>query len=80
MIGISPEYHRKGIGKSFVLYIENYYKNNNLGCIMIVETSSMPEFINTNQFYEKKCNYILQGTIKDFYDDGNDKIIYSKRL
>jgi ribosomal protein S18 acetylase RimI-like enzyme len=49
------------------------------GRILIVETSSLPEYETTRGFY-KKINYTHEATIREFYSSGEDKIVFWKRL
>ena len=44
-----------------------------------LETSSTEKYIPTREFY-LRCNYKIEAQIKDFYDDGDDKVIFVKRL
>jgi ribosomal protein S18 acetylase RimI-like enzyme len=43
------------------------------------ETSSKDSNYSTRQFY-LKCGYIEEAVLKGFYDDGDDKIVYTKYL
>jgi GNAT superfamily N-acetyltransferase len=72
------DYRGKGIGK---LVLEETYKvARNLGCTMIIaETSGRDHYIPTRAFYVS-AGYELEGTIRDYYDKGDDKCIYVKRL
>jgi ribosomal protein S18 acetylase RimI-like enzyme len=47
--------------------------------IMLVETSGLDQFEQTRSFYEQK-GFTLEGRVRDFYQDGEDKVIYWKRL
>lgn len=42
-----------------------------------VETSSRPQYQTTHKFYEA-CGYIQEAFLKDFYTEGDSKVIYSK--
>ena len=46
---------------------------------MIVETSGADEFRLTRKFYEN-LNYHKEATIRDFWSEGDDKVIYWKKL
>jgi ribosomal protein S18 acetylase RimI-like enzyme len=46
--------------------------------IMVLETSSKPEYDRTNLFYIR-AGYKVVGRIKDFYMIGDDQITYEKR-
>ena len=46
---------------------------------MLIETSSLPHYEPTCAFY-RKHGYTLAARVADFYADGDDKLIFSKRL
>jgi len=48
-------------------------------CNIYVETAGKEQYQPTRKFYEKNW-YTKEAVIKDFYADGDDKIIYSKRI
>jgi ribosomal protein S18 acetylase RimI-like enzyme len=47
--------------------------------ILLVETSGLPEFERTRRFYERN-GYVIEARIQDFYEDGNDKVVFRKVL
>ena len=49
------------------------------GRILIVETSSDDAQIAARNFY-KKIGYTQEAVIRDFWKDGEDKIVFWKRL
>lgn len=49
------------------------------GCKVYAETSSRGQYRPTQRFYEKNGFY-LEATIKDFYDVGDSKLIYTREL
>ena len=53
--------------------------SNNWKCNIYAETASKDQYKPTREFYEKN-NYIKEAIIKDFYDNWDDKIIYSKTI
>jgi len=61
-----------------IAYIEDLLRNRNQR-VVIVETSGLPEFKQTRTFYEK-AGYLREAKIRDFYDKGDDKIIFWKSL
>jgi len=77
-IAVSKDFQGQGIGKLMMEYIEHLLarKENR---ILIVETSGKPEFELTRKFYEK-CHYTQQAIIPEFYNRGDDKIIFWKKL
>ena len=78
LIAIHNAYQGKGIGKQIMGYVEKYLKE--LGKrILIVETSGLPQFEMTRDFYIQ-CGYNKEAVIRDFYNEGEDKIVYWKKL
>jgi len=77
-IATHHDFRRKGIGKK--LLDETYRQAKKLGCtMMIAETSSRENYAHTRAFYDS-AGYMLEATIRDYYDKGDDKLIYIKRL
>jgi GNAT superfamily N-acetyltransferase len=72
------EFRGKGIGKK--LLDEMYSQARKFGCtIIIAETSGREHYAPTRAFYDS-AGYTLEATIKDYYDKGDDKLIYIKRF
>ena len=44
-----------------------------------IETSSQDKYLPTQNFY-MKCNYELTARFKDFYAEGDDKLVFKKTL
>ena len=77
-LGVRSDLQGKGIGSEMMSYIENELKS--LGHrILIVDTSGREGFKLTRKFYEN-LSYTKEATIRDFWEDGDDKVIYWKRL
>ena len=79
LLAVSPNLHGQGIGKQLMDYIEIQLKAESQR-IIIVETSGLPDFEKTRGFYSKKCGYVQEAVIREFYDAGEDKIIFRKAL
>jgi ribosomal protein S18 acetylase RimI-like enzyme len=77
-IGVSQDSHRKGIASKMMKYIELLLKNKD-GRILIVETSTDDAQIGARKFY-KKIGYTQEAVIRDFWKDGEDKIVFWKKL
>jgi len=77
-IGVSQDSQRKGIASQMMNYIEQLLKQN-AGRILIVETSSDDAQMGARNFY-KEIGYAQVAVIKDFWKDGEDKIVFWKRL
>lgn len=47
--------------------------------VLIVETSALPGYASARAFYPRQ-GFTEEGRIRDFYADGDDKIVFWKRL
>lgn len=77
-IGVLPNQQGKGIGSSMLKYVENHLQKLEQR-LLLVETSGLPNFEKTRDFYLKN-NYEQEATIREYYKEGDDKIIYRKKL
>jgi ribosomal protein S18 acetylase RimI-like enzyme len=77
-IGVSQDSQRNGVATEMMSYIEQQLKQKD-GRILIVETSSDDAQIGARKFYEK-IGYTQMAVIKDFWNDGEDKIVFGKKL
>lgn len=77
-IGVKSDIQGKGIGSKMMTYIENRLRKNGHR-ILIIETSGADEFKMTRKFYEK-LNYNKEAVIRDFWKEGDDKVIFVKKL
>lgn len=77
-IAVRNDYQGKGIGRQMMDYLESQLRDSGKR-ILIVETSSLDDYILTRKFYEK-CDYIKEAVIRDFYTKGEDKVVFWKNL
>lgn len=77
-IGVLNELQGQGIGKEMMTYIEQELVTRS-NRILIVETSGSSEFELTRKFYGK-LGYVREATIRDFWQEGEDKVIFWKKL
>ena len=77
-IAVTKAFQGKGIGSNMMTYIENLLREKGHR-ILIVETSGKTEFKNTRQFY-LNCDYVQQAVIPEFYEAGDDKVVFGKKL
>jgi hypothetical protein len=47
--------------------------------IVIVETSSRPDYEATRRFYHKR-GYLESARVQDFYTPGDDRVVLTKRV
>lgn len=77
-IVVSNTYQGKGIGKEMLQSIEQSIRELG-GRKLYIETSSQEKYLPTRNFY-LKSNYNQEARLSDFYDTGDDKIIYARYL
>lgn len=77
-IGVRSDIQGKGIGRTMMKYLEEELKKKGHR-ILIVETSGTDGFELTRKFYEN-LDYSKEAVIRDFWKDGDDKVIYWKKL
>ena len=75
-IAVDPDYASKGIGTLLLKGVEKGVADLK-GRMIVLETSSRPEYAAARYFYLKN-NYGIVSTIKDFYHDGEDKVTFVK--
>ncbi len=78
MIAVHPDSQGKGAGKQLMNHAEKLVRSLNAR-ILLVETSGLPEYQRTRDFYPK-CGYTQVALIPEYYDKGDDKIIFMKSL
>jgi GNAT superfamily N-acetyltransferase len=77
-IATHNEYRGKGIGKK--LLEETFNHARAMGCkIIIAETSGLEHYAPTRAFYDSN-KFELEARLKNFYDEGDDKLFYTKRI
>lgn len=78
LIAVHKDFQGKGLGSSIMAYVENQLQK--MGArILLVETSSLPEYELTRKFYDK-LGYTREAVIRAFYQQGEDKIVFWKNL
>lgn len=77
-IAVNPEYRRAGVGRLLLDWVENDIRQKG-GRLIFVETSGLEIYTPTRRFY-LATGYTLEATIKDFYKDGDDLVIFTKHL
>ena len=77
-IGVKADIQGKGIGNKMMKYLEEKLRREGQR-ILIVETSGTDDFKRTRKFYEN-LDYTKEAIIRDFWNEGDDKVIYWKKL
>ncbi len=77
-IGVSLDFQRTGVATEMMSYIEQKLKQKD-GRILIVETSSDDAQMGARKLYNK-IGYTQIAVIKDFWNEGEDKIVFWKKL
>lgn len=73
-----PDQQGRGRGSALLRQVEQLLAARG-GRLLLAETSGQPEFAGARSFYER-CGYQSEGQIRDFYADGDHKIIFRKVL
>ncbi len=77
-LAVLPSFQSRGIGARLMANVESRLSSQKQSTL-IVETSSLPEFQRTRAFYEN-IGYVKEAQIRDFYDVGDDKVVFWKSL
>ncbi len=77
-IGVLKDLQGQGTGKAMMKYIEALLREKSAR-VLIVETSSSDQFELTRKFY-RDLGYDQEGIIRDFWQEGEDKVIFWKKL
>lgn len=78
LIAVHPSRQREGRGAALVRHMEDVVSARG-GRILLVETSGLAEFEGTRAFYRQR-GYAPEARIRDFYREGEDKVVFRKRL
>jgi len=77
-MAVDPELQNRGIGGKLMAFAENDIRKVG-GNILMIETSSKPDYENTLRFHQRQ-GYRIEGRIADFYNVGDDRILLVKRI
>jgi ribosomal protein S18 acetylase RimI-like enzyme len=77
-IVVHDSFRGKGIGRSLIHHVEEILRKNQARKLYI-ETSSTQKYQPTRDFYFSS-GYKEEARLKDFYNPGDDKVIYAKYL
>ena len=68
----------KGYGRAILSFVEDEVRRRG-GKLLVIETSSQESYGGQRLFYEK-TGCTLAARLPDYYDEGDDKLIYLKRV
>lgn len=78
LIAVHPSAQGEGRGSALLRKVQDDLMPSGAR-MLLVETSGLPEFERTRMFYVQN-GFTVEARIRDFYDDGEDKIVFRKRL
>jgi len=78
LIAVHKQNQSIGIGRKIMSYVEEELRRQGAR-ILLVETSGTDEFDRTRKFYEQ-LGYNNEARIRDYYDAGDDKVVFRKVL
>ena len=77
-IAVDPTAQRTGGGTRLLTEVERRLEGLNAR-MLVVETSSRPEYAPTRVFYERR-GYAEAARVREFYAPGDDRVIFTKRF
>lgn len=77
-IAVSPKAQRQGVGRALLTAAEIDIKAKK-GRLILIETSGKPNYIKAQNFYTSR-GYDMISRVVDFYEPGDDKLTYLKRI
>lgn len=77
-MAVLPERQGSGVGHALVREVERRLAAAG-GRVLLVETSTLDQYTATRSFYERQ-DFEREATIRDFYAEGEGKVVFWKRL
>jgi ribosomal protein S18 acetylase RimI-like enzyme len=77
-IAVDKQVQARGTGGALLRHAEDQIRQQR-GRLLLVETSSLPHYELTRKFYSRQ-GYEVNAVVSDFYSDGDDLVIFRKRL
>jgi|GEM_PF-5412988 len=78
VISVSPKYQGNGLGKRMIRYAEDHIRHKG-GRIIFISTSTAKDYGPARRLY-RRCGYTQTAKLRDFFYDGDHRIILQKRL
>jgi ribosomal protein S18 acetylase RimI-like enzyme len=77
-IAVRKQRQAGGIGRELMQYVEDDIRKAG-GRVLFIETSGLPHYELTRRFYAK-LGYEQAAVLPDYYADGDDMVVFRKRL
>lgn len=77
-MAVAQEFQGQGIGGALLAHAEADIQKSE-GRLVVIETSSKSNYLKAQRFYASQ-SYDMHNRIVDFYEPGDDKLTYLKRL
>jgi ribosomal protein S18 acetylase RimI-like enzyme len=77
-IAVGKRTQAKGVGGNLLRHVEDDIRKHE-GRVLLIETSSLPHYELTRRFYLKH-HYDQEATLRDYYADGDDMVVFRKHL
>lgn len=77
-IAVEKSLQARGTGGQLLAYAEQQIRAAR-GRVLFIETSSLPHYEPTRRFY-LKYGYELAATLRDFYAEGDDMVVFRKEM
>ncbi len=78
MIAVIADQQGKGRGATLLRHVEATLRSSGER-LLLVETSGLPSFEQTRAFY-KKCGYTEEARVRDYFEAGDDMVLFRKAL
>ena len=78
LIAVHPERHGRGIGTALMRHVEAQLSERGAR-VLLVESSGTDGFERTRGFY-RHLGYAQEARIREYYDAGDDKVVFRKAL
>lgn len=77
-IAVDPSTQGRGVGRELLRFAEDEARRRG-GRVMFIETSGLPMYEPTRRFYLRN-GYDHEAVLRDYYTDGDDLVVFRKRL
>lgn len=78
-IAVRRDCQAHGLGSELLRFVEADIRARQPAAILLIETSSMPHYDRTRDFY-RKHGYAAEATLRDYYAPGDDMVVFRKQM